>query len=588
MTFSANFQVDPRLAALLGENYRSLEKALKELIDNTWDANAETVSISLPDLWEKGPIVIHDDGTGMTEKEVRSDYLAIASPRASRKGKYTPLKNRRVKGRKGIGKFAGLVMAGEMKIETRRNGQFTTLEISKQAILEAQGDLEQVTLPLVSLSCAPEEHGSTITLSQLNTRFNLPSAEKLEEILVCEYGREQDFTIFLNGKRLTSHALPGETFTPETDIEDAGHIRMSFTIMNEPAGARKAGVVTRVAGKTVGAPSFFGLENNSALPRRFLNRIVGEIEADGLEQDVTADWDTFLEGSKACLRLQEFAAQELLKAAEGVLNREVKASRTRVEHKSAARLETLPLHQRPNAKHALDTLLRRFHGEPENRLDAMVNLALDLVENDPAATACQALRLPGSDNVKALSDALREYGDFENSAQLSQIATRKTFLDRFEQLIQSPRTETGHLRATLERNLWLLGPEYSLLVANHTSEMLLNRYADKRFGRTRSGAGTTSLILATDETGYHLLIDCQPPTSKLTNAARDQVARYQTDLSTRLGPVEAILLTGGRPTEPGDNSEDSDLTCLTYAGLVKQARQRFAWSERELAAQQTQ
>jgi hypothetical protein len=125
MTLSANFQVDPRLAALLGENYRSLEKALKELIDNTWDANAETVSISLPDLWEKGPIVIHDDGTGMTEKEVRSDYLAIASPRASRKGKYTPLKNRRVKGRKGIGKFAGLVMAGEMKIETRRNGQFT-------------------------------------------------------------------------------------------------------------------------------------------------------------------------------------------------------------------------------------------------------------------------------------------------------------------------------------------------------------------------------------------------------------------------------------------------------------------------------
>jgi hypothetical protein len=85
-----------------------------------------------------------------------------------------------------------------------------------------------------------------------------------------------------------------------------------------------------------------------------------------------------------------------------------------------------------------------------------------------------------------------------------------------------------------------------------------------------------------------LLIDRQPPLVPLTPALREQVIHYQSELATRLGPVEAILLTGGRPTEPGDDSEESDLTCLTYAGLVKQARQRFAWSERELAAQQTQ
>lgn len=40
MTEKANFKVDPRLAKLLGESYRSTEYALKELVDNAWDAEA--------------------------------------------------------------------------------------------------------------------------------------------------------------------------------------------------------------------------------------------------------------------------------------------------------------------------------------------------------------------------------------------------------------------------------------------------------------------------------------------------------------------------------------------------------------------
>jgi hypothetical protein len=32
----ANFEVDPRLATLLGESYRSTELAIKELVDNAY------------------------------------------------------------------------------------------------------------------------------------------------------------------------------------------------------------------------------------------------------------------------------------------------------------------------------------------------------------------------------------------------------------------------------------------------------------------------------------------------------------------------------------------------------------------------
>ena len=44
----AHFSVDPRLASILGEKYSSSERALRELIDNAWDAEAKTVRITLP------------------------------------------------------------------------------------------------------------------------------------------------------------------------------------------------------------------------------------------------------------------------------------------------------------------------------------------------------------------------------------------------------------------------------------------------------------------------------------------------------------------------------------------------------------
>jgi len=85
---AARFGVDPKLTALLGATYSSTEKALKELIDNAWDADASAVNIRLPDTLTETisnvEIVVQDDGTGMTEEEVRSIYLQIANDRMSR------------------------------------------------------------------------------------------------------------------------------------------------------------------------------------------------------------------------------------------------------------------------------------------------------------------------------------------------------------------------------------------------------------------------------------------------------------------------------------------------------------------------
>ncbi len=50
MKSTARFSVDPRLSALLGESYTSSERALRELVDNAWDAEARVVKITLPNI----------------------------------------------------------------------------------------------------------------------------------------------------------------------------------------------------------------------------------------------------------------------------------------------------------------------------------------------------------------------------------------------------------------------------------------------------------------------------------------------------------------------------------------------------------
>lgn len=169
---SANFCVDSRLAAILGENYTSSERALRELVDNTWDAEAKVVNITLPGILSALPIVVTDDGSGMKELELRSEYLNIANPRYSRKGEKTPNLQRTVKGRRGIGKFAGLILAGQMDVDTKSHGTRTRLVISKTTLLNAEKDIEQVPLPIEVKSCRPNDHGTTITLSSLNQNLN--------------------------------------------------------------------------------------------------------------------------------------------------------------------------------------------------------------------------------------------------------------------------------------------------------------------------------------------------------------------------------------------------------------------------------
>src|SRR5260370_35213095 len=90
MARPAKFQVDPRLATLLGATYRSSEQAIQELVDNVWDADAEHVWITLPDPVTPEPVVGRDVGCGRTDQHASNDYLNGARARRAARCACTP------------------------------------------------------------------------------------------------------------------------------------------------------------------------------------------------------------------------------------------------------------------------------------------------------------------------------------------------------------------------------------------------------------------------------------------------------------------------------------------------------------------
>ena len=113
--------------------YQSPVAAVAELVANAWDADADSVKIELPPkLSDDAEIIVADDGNGMSFAECQDKFLNVGyARRGNTTNEKSPVKARRILGRKGIGKFAGFGIAQLIRIETvsRDSGERTVFEM---------------------------------------------------------------------------------------------------------------------------------------------------------------------------------------------------------------------------------------------------------------------------------------------------------------------------------------------------------------------------------------------------------------------------------------------------------------------------
>jgi len=255
----------------------------------------------------------------MKPAEVRDEYLNIANPRWTRKGEKTPNKNRLVKGRRGVGKFAGLILASRMDLETTASARRPSLPWTRNNCSMQPRTWSRFS-SLFNARSQRIKARTKIVLSKLNPNLNLPQPDRLKQILAQDYGRETDFAIFVNGERVFAFDVPGTTFDCEVKLPNGQTAKATYTVADKPLPAKHAGVVLRQGGKTIGKRTS-SVWKQGRFVRRLRRRIVGEVNVPPDTVELTAAGGDVIESDKSF----EHLANELSKKFEDSLTK-----RTRV------------------------------------------------------------------------------------------------------------------------------------------------------------------------------------------------------------------------------------------------------------------
>ena len=295
--------------------YQSPVAAVAELVANAWDADADRVKLELPQqLSDDAEIVVEDDGNGMSFAECQDKFLNVGY---SRRGNTTieksPLKERRILGRKGIGKFAGFGIAQLIRIETvcRESGERTVFEMDISRLrTDDYVNRSGTEVELVEYEGPDpkrmQDHGTMVRLrSLLLTQRRDPTAfarSMARRFLLHQTAA--DFRIFVNDESLPDaddllqmqfsfpkDYLPEER-PDELRIENGWgietvccqEIKWRVRFYRDPIGDEELrGVSVYAGGKLVQTPFFFNLSGGLS-GQHGQQYISGQIQADTLDE----------------------------------------------------------------------------------------------------------------------------------------------------------------------------------------------------------------------------------------------------------------------------------------------------------------
>lgn len=572
---SAKFKVDPALTKILGESYTSVEAAIKELVDNCYDADATHVTVDFPNPFDYSKIFIVDNGDGMTPNEVREQYLKIASSRSSRKGDTTYGRRRKVKGRKGIGKFAGLTVATFMEVTSRARGQETTIVISKEDILRKDQDLEAIELPITSKQCAKELHGTTITLTGINQNLTFPNPEKLKQLLTREYLRENDFKIKVNGEEVSVMDIPGQKFEKEITLSNGQTITAVATIT--PSAHKYHGVNYRVDGKVVGKPNNI-LSENELIPPKVQKRMHVEVKADCLLYDTTADWGEINESSKLKQEIEDALQPFLVDSLQEGCKQEMTLAKARHQKKINAYLSKLPEYRQQFAKTALEKVIEKFWTEDDSKIDTIISVMIDAFEKGHYWAVLENIDQADDHHIEKLADAFNEFGLYEITMMTHEASAKAKFLDKLQNLIGNKDTLEATVHQALANNLWVFGYEYSHFISNQSLKTACQQLCDKVY-KGENASIRPDLYLGMAFNRERLLIEFKRPSHVLTRFDEAQAQRYRDELLTMF-PNDRIIvkLIGGEKADKIQTQNNAiDLSYHTFNEIVSNARANYEW-----------
>ena len=272
---------DPQTIEHLGvKMYSQVPSAVAELIANSYDADAEKVEVRLYDAGDEMKIEVSDNGIGMDFDEINEKFLRIGRNRRKEGATRSPRRNRKVTGKKGLGKLALFGIGDVIEVVTvkRDSGRKVTFVMDwKELVNIPSGDYEPF---YDDEGCENELHGTKIVLKKLRRKspFDRNAFAMSLSKLFNFFDANFKCWVYLNdddGIEVTNE-LKYEKIDAQFEWnfpEFLKGVRMEYTKKQEirgrvistekPQQPRLRGITLFANGRLVNEPEFFGVAESS-------------------------------------------------------------------------------------------------------------------------------------------------------------------------------------------------------------------------------------------------------------------------------------------------------------------------------------
>ena len=610
--------------------YSNIAAVLSEVVANAWDADAEHVSIVIDAA--SSVITIKDNGHGMTVDDTNNKYLYVGYERRNEEAR-TPRFDRRVMGRKGIGKLSlfsiartveirsirdnvrhGFIMDSdeiEERIRDGREGQYHPSEIDSAEI-----DLERGTQIILTNMKRKLQWTGRHLRRRLARRFSIIGAQHNFEITLDGepvtiedreyYNKLQYLWSFgaagsqcLEAAKKLKHSEERQSeIGGDLDYEIDGWIGSAFVSgqLKEPDTSESINkIVVMVRGK-LAQEDILEEFGEGGLYTKYL---LGEIHADFLDLDdeddiATTSRQRLIEENPryGALKKKLYSELKYIQSRWTDLRNEQGTEEALAFPQIEEWFGWLDADQKTSAKRLFGRINQLPIDDPNQKRQLFVSGVLAF-ESLKLRNMLHRLDEISIDNLEALNQVFIQLDDLEASAYYQVAKDRLGVIRKLTDLVDENAKERV-LQKHLYKHLWLLDPSWER--ATHTERMERRIYKALRgvYNSLTVEQKNARLDIYYSTTGNrHVIIELKRADRIMTTSELiDQVSKYYSAAESVLAdtnrsnePLEIVCVVGRKLRDWGESPSGEERSrkslraqharVVTYDGLIDNALQAY-------------
>jgi len=543
MNDSLVLKFDPNTIEHLGISlYSQLPSVLSELVSNSWDADAQNVTINFKHNDSTKEIDYLDDGEGMTYDELNEKYLVIGRNRRKHTEQQVSKKGRKVIGKKGLGKLSVFGICDFIEVISVKNGLKNHFTMDLQEIISSKKE-SYSPIVLIKNEKTNEQNGTEIKLKKVRRK----SAFDLERIAI---NLSKKFLIFDQMKvTLMSNSSNRSSITNELKYADLKQqFKWNFpnkdydtgyeywesvngriiTLETPVKDTDMRGIYLTSRGKIVNTASFYGARDND----QFHNYVTGYLEVDFIDdfdQDViSTDRHSLNWEHDKTKELQEYLQKIIRKIGGEWKKKRNYLSKSSIKTDKGLDIEgwqkTLPTYERTLSEKIIDPILSNSNIDIEESTTIIGNVIGKFDNVTFKEYASRIADISREEDVPTLIKLMDEWKSIESKQFRDLAYSRVEVIKQFEEYINTDTKEVPTLHNFLKKFSWLLDPR----ILEFKDEVIYSKLLKKSFPDEKLGEKDRRIdFLCSNALGEILyVIEIKRSTYKVDVKALDQAYEY--------------------------------------------------------------